>query len=53
MRPPQLAILISLLTVAPIDGTKIPTNVIELNDRFLDVMNTGLWFVEVCKHFNI
>jgi hypothetical protein len=27
--------------------------VIELNDRFLDVMNTGLWFVEVCKHFNI
>ncbi|KAF7634100.1 hypothetical protein Mgra_00006520 [Meloidogyne graminicola] len=34
--------------------TKIPTNVIELNDRFLDVMDKGLWFVEFyapwCAH---
>ncbi|KAL7074056.1 hypothetical protein ACQ4LE_006772 [Meloidogyne hapla] len=34
--------------------TKIPTSVIELNDRFLDVMDKGLWFVEFyapwCAH---
>nr|CAD2152696.1 unnamed protein product [Meloidogyne enterolobii] len=35
-------------------STKIPTSVIELNDRFLDVMDKGLWFVEFyapwCAH---
>ena len=31
--------------------TKIPTGVIELNDRFLDVMNKGFWFVEVYSLF--
>jgi hypothetical protein len=28
-------------------STKIHSDVIELNDKFLEVMNTGMWLVEV------
>lgn len=37
-----------------IAGSKIPTAVLELNEKFLDVMNEGMWFVEAyapwCGH---
>ena len=30
-----------------VSNTGLPTSIIELNDKFLDVMNSGFWFVEV------
>uniref|UniRef100_A0A914Z580 Thioredoxin domain-containing protein n=1 Tax=Panagrolaimus superbus TaxID=310955 RepID=A0A914Z580_9BILA len=37
-----------------ISAAKIPSNVLDLNDKFMDVMNEGLWFVKFyapwCAH---
>lgn len=29
------------------DGTKVKSPVLDLNDKFLDVMNEGFWFIKV------
>lgn len=35
---------------ALINSAKIPTSVIDLNEKFLDVKNKGFWFVMVCNN---
>ncbi|PAV71152.1 hypothetical protein WR25_07350 [Diploscapter pachys] len=43
-----VAFVVGLLIPATVSvsNTGLPTSVIELNDKFLDVMNSGFWFVE-------
>ncbi|KAI6225963.1 Protein disulfide-isomerase TMX3 [Aphelenchoides besseyi] len=54
MRSLYLSVLIVICLVSTNDGTKIPTEVIELNDRFLEVMDKGFWLVKFyapwCAH---
>ncbi|KAH7722319.1 disulfide-isomerase A4 [Aphelenchoides avenae] len=40
--------LLTLVTVldSPVTSTKVPSNVLDLNDRFMEVMDKGFWFVE-------
>uniref|UniRef100_A0A7E4V0D3 Thioredoxin domain-containing protein n=2 Tax=Panagrellus redivivus TaxID=6233 RepID=A0A7E4V0D3_PANRE len=44
----------TIFATASVQATKIPTVVLELNDKFADVMNEGLWFVKFyapwCAH---
>lgn len=42
-----IAVFISLCSGVSI-GTNVPSDVIELNERFLKVKDDGYWFVEVC-----
>lgn len=37
----------TLQIVNIVQATNIPSQVIELNDKFLQVKNDGLWFVDV------
>lgn len=47
------ALLIVLaLFDAPVGATKIPSNVLDLNDRFVEVMDKGFWFVKVRSGLN-
>ncbi|KAI6178420.1 Disulfide-isomerase A4 [Aphelenchoides besseyi] len=54
MRLLGLSALTVICLMSMNNGTKIPTEVIELNDRFLEVMDKGFWFVKFyapwCAH---
>lgn len=42
-----LLIFVTLQIINNVQATNIPSQVIELNDKFLQVKNDGLWFVDV------
>lgn len=50
----SIYLVVFAATAALVSSTNIPSQVLELNEKFLDVMNDGLWFVEVsmiyCSH---
>ena len=43
-----LSALLLALVYKTASTTKIASNVIELNDRFMDVQAQGLWLIKVC-----
>ena len=45
MKNVSILILLNLILFAK--GTKIPTDVLDLNDKFVDVANEGSWFIKV------
>ncbi|VDK68451.1 unnamed protein product [Onchocerca ochengi] len=42
-----LLVFLTVQIINVIQATNIPSKVIELNDKFLQVKNDGLWFVDV------
>ena len=45
MRILPILFLFSFFLIA--DGTKVKSPVLDLNDKFIDVMNDGFWFIKV------
>lgn len=49
-----LLVFVVVQIINIVQATNIPSQVIELNDKFLQVKNDGLWFVDVrdlCNYY--